>query len=108
MSLNTKFIEGVSKSGLTGDDLASIMDKDLEATKENNRSIETIDASDKQERREIRYHRLCIIAFVGVFIICFALLSLAFILPDWDSKIVIPAITTLVGSVLGFVVGKKI
>lgn len=107
MSLNTRLIEGVSKSGLTDDVLTSMMLNDLEVTKENNRSAEAINAQDNQDKTDERYHWQCIVAFIGGFIICGGLIVLSIVKQDLDIKDVIPTISTLLGMVFGFVAGKK-
>lgn len=104
---NKKLLQSISESGLTGTDWDSLMRNELEVTKENNRSAEVINAQEMQDKKEKRYHWLCIIAFVGVFAICIGLLFLTYKMPSLDSKI-IPTISTLVGTVFGFVAGKKI
>ena len=108
MALDNQLIKDVSKSGLTDDALFSMMQNDLEVTKENNRSAEAIKAQEMQDKKEIRYHWLCLIAFIGVFAICGGLLFLSYKRPDLDSTVIIPTIATLVGTVFGFVAGKKI
>ena len=105
---NKKLLQSISESGLTGTDLDSLMRNELEVTKENNRSSEVINAQDIQDKKEKRYHWLCIVAFVGVFVICGGLLFLTYKNPDLDSNVIIPTISTLVGTVFGFVAGKKI
>ena len=64
MALDNQLIKDVSKSGLTDDALFSMMQNDLEVTKENNRSAEAIKAQEMQDKKEIRYHWLCLITRV--------------------------------------------
>jgi len=108
MALDKNVIRSISESGLTDDALASVMQNDLEVTKENNRSAENIKAQDIQDKNQSRYHLQCIVAFVGVFGICGGLLVLSYQKPDLDSNNIVTTISTLIGIVFGFVAGKKI